>query len=206
MCTKSNIFCRSVSGRRGVSTVESLRCTKYLLVSFYYLYIAYTKLCPSQCTNQRRFMTSPLVIQIYACIILHFILKFHHWQRYTWHSGVIAVYQPTPFYDFTFSDKYSSICLGWKRPKVQILSNSVSFGSLTYSKTCVLSITGALAGWEHVLIGFQHIHNRELESRNKSKLPFILPGKRNLNICTLSSLEQVQGTNPNCLLFFPTEG
>ena len=130
--------------------------------------------CPSQCTNQRRFMTSPLVIQIYACIILHFILKFHHWQRYTWHSGVIAVYQPTPFYDFTFSDKYSSICLGWKRPKVQILSNSVSFGSLTYSKTCVLSITGALAGWEHVLIGFQHIHNRELESRNKSKLPFIL--------------------------------
>ena len=83
LCTKSNIFCRSVSGRRGVSTVESLRCTKYLLVSFYYLYIAYTKLCPSQCTNQRRFMTSPLVIQIYACIILHFILKFHHRQRYT---------------------------------------------------------------------------------------------------------------------------
>ena len=122
------------------------------------------------------------------------------------HSGVIAVYQPTPFYDFTFSDKYSSICLGWKRQKVHILPNSVSFGSLTYGKTCVLSITGALAGWEHVLIGFQHIQNRELESRNKSKLPFILPGTRNLDICTLSSSEQVQGTNPNCLLFFPTEG
>ena len=118
----------------------------------------------SQCTNQRRFMTSPLVTNI---------------QIFAWAENA---------------------------KKVHILPNSVSFGSLTYGKTCVLSITGALAGWEHVLIGFQHIHNRELESRNKSKLPFILPGTRNLNICTLSSLDQVQGTNQNCLLFFPTEG
>ena len=179
MWTKSNIFCRSVSGRRGVSTVVSLRWTKYLLVSFYNLYIAYTKLWSSQCTNQHRFMTSPLSFSHSNICLYHFTfyIEVSSQAEIYLHSGVIAVYQPTPFYDFTFSDKYSNICLGWKRQKVHILPNSVSFGSLTYSKTCVLSITGALAGWERVLIGFQHIHNRELESRNKSKLPFILPAK-----------------------------
>ena len=63
---------------------------------------------------------------------------------------------------------------GQRGQNSQVLFNRVSLRSLTGNKTCVLSIIRPLARWEHILIDFQHISNRELESRNKSKLLSIL--------------------------------
>ena len=65
----------------------------------------------------------------------------------------------------------------------QVLFNPVLLRSLTDYKTCVLSIIRPLARWEHILIDFQHISNRELESRNKSKLLSILLERRPFAVC-----------------------